>query len=112
MRWGPAPPSVHWKEPWAAVNAEAGGAKPGGGQGQVWGWEEAPKVRPENVRQGHVGWGGQRSIESEAGTILQETSDLKHHGKTGAWGQTQGQAELVRKSAPASRTDPWPTEGK
>lgn len=75
--------------------------------------EKAPKVRPANVRRGCVGWGGQRSLESEAGTVLQETSDLKHHGKTGTWGQTQGQAQLVRKSAAlALRTDPWLAGGE
>lgn len=52
---------------------------------------------------------GWRRLQCEAGSVLQETCDLKHCGKTRASGQIQGQAELVRESVPAFRTDPWLT---
>lgn len=57
------------------------------------------KVRPGDVTYGCIGQGGQRSLESEAGSALQETSELSTMGKLGLWVRFKGRQSLLGFSA-------------
>lgn len=111
MRRGPALSNLHWKEPWPAVNAEAGGAKTGGDQGQV----SVKRHQKSDLRRsdkGELGGEDRGTWSLKQGQFCRRHLNESTMGKLGLWGQTQGQAELVRKSAPAFRADPWLAEGK